>query len=233
MGAIEPPSVISLELVDTGTGMTEEVRRRCLEPFFTTKGKQGTGLGLAMVYGIVQRHHGTIDLRSAPGQGTTFHFLFPIGRKPEPVQHVEAGGYQRPLRILAVDDQPVLCEILVEYLAEDWHTVEVAGAGEEALAKFRAQPFDLVITDRAMPGITGEQLAAGIKAIYPAAKVILLTGYGSAGDRGSYSSCIDMVVDKPATRETLRRAICQVMAEHGEGAEVTPRQMTDSPLVIA
>ena len=233
LGAAEPLSVISLELADTGTGMTEEVRLHCLEPFFTTKGKQGTGLGLAMVYGIVQRHHGTIELRSAPGEGTTFRFLFPIGRKPEPLKHVEPSGFLRPLRILAVDDQPVLCEILVEYLAEDWHTVEVASAGEEALDKFRAQPFDLVITDRAMPGITGEQLAAGIKAICPETRVILLTGYGSAGDRTNYSSCVDMVVDKPATREMLRRAIYQVMAESEDGAALTPRQMSDSPLVIA
>jgi signal transduction histidine kinase len=232
-GAGEPVFVIALELADTGTGMSEEVRRRCLEPFFTTKGKQGTGLGLAMVYGIVQRHHGTIDLRSAPGEGTTFRFLFPIGRRPEPVGKADPTECLRPLRILAVDDQPVLCEILVEYLSEDWHTVEVAGAGEEALAKFRAQPFDLVITDRAMPGITGEQLAAGIKAINPQTRVILLTGYGSAGERGNYSTCIDLVVDKPATRETLRRAIGKVMAGHEDAVPATPRQMTDSPLGIA
>ena len=232
LAGADPLSVIALELADTGTGMSEEVRRRCLEPFFTTKGKQGTGLGLAMVYGIVQRHHGTIDLRSAPGVGTTFRFLFPIGRKPAPVKDIAPTEYSRPLRILAVDDQPVLCEILVEYLAEDWHTVEVASAGEEALGKFRVQPFDLVITDRAMPGITGEQLAAGIKAINPETRVILLTGYGSAGDRGHYSPCIDMVVDKPATRETLRRAICQVMADIPAAAAATPRQMTDAPLAI-
>jgi signal transduction histidine kinase len=233
LGATTPAYVIALELADTGTGMTEEVRSRCLEPFFTTKGKQGTGLGLAMVYGIVQRHHGTIDLRSAPGEGTTFRFLFPIGRRPEPVQTVESTECLRPLRILAVDDQPVLCEILVEYLSEDWHTVEVASAGDEALAKFRAQPFDLVIPDRAMPGITGEQLAAGIKAICPETRVILLTGYGSAGTRGNDSSCIDLVVDKPATRETLRRAINQVMAAQDDGDAATSRQMTDAPLVIA
>jgi signal transduction histidine kinase len=212
LAAAPPEWAVALELSDSGTGMTEEVRLRCLEPFFTTKGKQGTGLGLAMVYGIVQRHHGTIDLSSAPGAGTTFRFLLPVGHKPEAVRNVESCEPQRPLRILAVDDQPVLCEILVDYLSEDWHTVAVASAGDEALAKFRAEPFDLVITDRAMPGITGEQLAAGIKAIRPETRVILLTGYGSAGDRNRYASCIDMVVDKPATRETLRRAICQVMA---------------------
>ena len=232
LGGAGEVSVIVLELVDTGTGMTEEVCRRCLEPFYTTKGKQGTGLGLAMVYGIVQRHQGTIDLRSAPGRGTTFRFLLPIGRKPAPAGIVEPAESLRPLRILAVDDQPVLCEILVDYLSEDWHTVEVASAGEEALNKFRAQPFDLVITDRAMPGISGEQLAAGIKAIAPQTRVILLTGYGSAGERGGHSKCIDMVVDKPATRETLRRAISRVMAEPAEAAPGISRQMTDSPLLI-
>jgi signal transduction histidine kinase len=232
LGAAETLSVIALELADNGTGMNEEVRSRCLEPFFTTKGKQGTGLGLAMVYGIVQRHHGTIDLRSAPGEGTTFRFLFPIGRRPEPAVAATSTESMRPLRILAVDDQPVLCEILADYLAEDWHTVEVAAAGDEALAKFRAQPFDLVITDRAMPGITGEQLAAGIKAISPETRVILLTGYGSAGERNGAQSCIDMVVDKPATRETLRRAICQVMATRDSAPAAGSRQMTDSPMAM-
>jgi signal transduction histidine kinase len=234
LAAPAPESVIALELRDSGIGMSEEVRRRCLEPFFTTKGKQGTGLGLAMVYGIVQRHHGTIDLISAPGAGTTFRFLLPVGRRIEPVRNVELSDPPRPLRILAVDDQPVLCEILVEYLSEDWHTVAVASAGEEALAKFRAEHFDLVITDRAMPGISGEQLAAGVKAIRPETRVILLTGYGSAGERGRYAPCIDMVVDKPATRETLRRAICQVMAGVAGGAPEAPtaRQLTDSAILV-
>lgn len=214
--------VIVLELRDTGTGMTPEVQRRCLEPFFTTKGKHGTGLGLAMVYGIVQRHHGTIDLRSAPGEGTTFIFNFPVFHKQTLAPAADATEPITPLRILAVDDQPVLCEILVEYLSEDWHSVTVANSGSDALEKFRAQPFDLVITDRAMPGISGEELAAGVKAVAPGTKVIMLTGYASGGDRPKASPVIDLVVDKPATRETLRRAIQRVMRPAPAAAESRP-----------
>ncbi len=212
-----PEGTAVLEVADTGAGMDEETCRRCLEPFFTTKGKQGTGLGLAMVYGTMQRHGGSIDLQSTPGVGTTFVFSFPLGAKPEPVAAVEACGAQRPLRILAVDDQEVLCEILVEHLAEDWHTVETAHDGRVALEKFRAraaagEPFDLVITDKAMPHMSGEQLAEAAKALVPATRVILLTGYGAPME-GGLSEHIDLVVDKPVSREALRQAVATVSAE--------------------
>ena len=219
----EPPAAgspgegsVVLEVADTGTGMDEETRRRCLEPFFTTKGKQGSGLGLAMVYGTMQRHGGSIDLRSTPDEGTTFVFSFPLGVEPEPAAVPEDGGPQHPLRILAVDDQEVLCEILVEHLAEDWHTVETALDGREALEKFRAragrgEPFDLVITDKAMPYLSGERLAAEVKALAPQTRVILLTGYGAPTDE-ALAVNIDLVVDKPVSREALRQAVARVMA---------------------
>ena len=208
---------VLLEVSDTGTGMDEETRRRCLEPFFTTKGQKGTGLGLAMVYGTMQRHGGRIDLQSAPGQGTTFVFYFPVKAKAAETAVAPVDGVQHSLSILTVDDQPVLCEILAEHLAEDWHTVETAADGREALEKFRAKavehPYDLVITDKAMPHMNGEQLAAAIKAMAPGTRVILLTGYGATSDGSLLPANIDMVVDKPVTRQTLREAIARVMAE--------------------
>ncbi len=208
---------VVLEVGDTGTGMDEETRRRCLEPFFTTKGQKGTGLGLAMVYGTVQRHGGRIDLQSTPGEGTTFIFHLPVEAKIPEAAAPKAADVHQSLSILTVDDQPVLCEILAEHLTEDWHTVETAADGREALEMFRAKagghPYDLVITDKAMPHMNGEQLAAAIKAMIPGTRVILLTGYGATGDGSLLPANIDMVVDKPVTRQALREAVARVMAD--------------------
>ena len=148
-----------LDVEDTGVGMDEETCRRCLEPFFTTKGAGGTGLGLAMVYGTLQRHGGTIDLQSRVEEGTRFSLHLPL-RPPEAAEAAPVVAEQPPRRILVVDDQEVLCEILVEYLAGEGHTVDTAFDGSKALAKFRAAEhgggYELVITDRAMPGMSGE-----------------------------------------------------------------------------
>ena len=208
----EEPCLV-LEVGDTGTGMDEETRRRCLEPFYTTKGSQGTGLGLAMVSSTVKSHGGSIDLRSAPGVGTTFAFILPIRPLVMEAPHeFHELKMQTPLRILTVDDQPVLCEILVEYLTDEWHEVETASDGYEALEKFRRRPFDLIITDKAMPGMGGEQLAAQAKAISARTRVILLTGYGALSDLAPESSSVDMVLDKPTTCNALREAVSKVMA---------------------
>jgi PAS domain S-box-containing protein len=129
-----------LEVSDTGVGMTEEVRRRCLEPFFTTKGERGTGMGLAMVYGIVQRHEGTIDIRSEAGEGTTFTIRLPIrrGERGERSgQRTESSpSLLRALRILVVEDEPTVCGIIAAYLARDGHAVETAANGTEGLKKY-------------------------------------------------------------------------------------------------
>ena len=209
---------VVLEVADTGVGMDEETRRRCLEPFFTTKGQKGTGLGLAMVYGTMQRHGGRIELESQLGRGTMFRFYLPVEAKiPEPVP-TPSEDVRHSLRILAVDDQPVLCEILAEHLTEDWHTVESAADGREALEMFRAHaaglhPYDLVITDKAMPHMNGEQLATAVKAMAPGTRVIMLTGYGAPPEGGLLPANVDMVVDKPVTRQALREAVARVMAE--------------------
>ena len=189
---------ITLEVSDTGTGMTEETRRRCLEPFFSTKGERGTGLGLAMVYGIVERHGATLDIRSEMGKGTTFAIHLPShaigGSQIEPAE----GEMERLLNVLVVDDQPVLCDIFTEYLRHDWHNVETANNGAEALEKFQAGSFDLVITDLTMPGMTGEQLATAIREISPSIPIILLTGFSDYRcGRNGHESAITEVISKP------------------------------------
>ena len=204
---------VVVEITDTGAGMTAEVRERCLEPFFTTKGDNGTGLGLAMVFGIVQRHSGSLDLRTAPGEGTTFRLGFPAALETAATARPATDSPHRALRILVVDDQPVLCELLREYLLYDLHSVETAEDPREALERFREGDFDLVITDQVMAEMNGEQLAVQIKAHAPHVPVILLTGFGhDALSPESESGIIDLVVGKPLLRATLRSAIAKVMA---------------------
>ncbi len=204
-----------LSVGDTGAGMDEATRRRCLEPFFTTKGERGTGLGLAMVYGTVQRHGGHIDLDSAPGRGTTFTFTLPVrawSAAEALLPVVEAG---LPWSILIVDDQPDFLLILERYLTRGGLEVETALSGDAALEKIRGRAFDLVITDKAMPGMGGEELARTIKAMSPQPRVILLTGYSISDDLvAGRAPGIDLVVHKPLTLAALRAAIGKVMVGH-------------------
>ena len=213
-------SALILEVSDTGIGMSEETRQRCLEPFFTTKGARGTGLGLAMVYGAVQRHGGSIALHSAPGEGTRFVLRLPL-REWEPATppfFIEALALVEH-RILVVDDQEPYLKVLHGYLSRDDHAVETATDGYKALEKFRAaqargEAFDLLITNGAMPDMSGEQLAAEIKALEPHTAVILLNGMGGLEENSPDDySAVDLTLFKPITHAVLREAVGRVMAE--------------------
>ena len=207
---------LCLRVSDTGTGMDEETRRRCLEPFFTTKGERGTGLGLSAVYGIIQRHGGMMEIESERGKGTTFCIRLPAA--PADMQKHEQSGDAAPketagiLRILVVDDLPIILEVLQAQLVEDGHEVETAGDGKEALEALAKGCFDLMITDQSMPGMTGEQLAVKVKEHCPKTAVILLTGFGGdTAETKNTAPGVDMVLGKPATSVELRRAIGQFM----------------------
>ncbi len=122
-----------VEVSDTGIGMDEDTRRRCLEPFFTTKGERGTGLGLGMVYGVMQRHAGEIDIQSAPGVGTSVRLAFGIADARAPA--TEAAAYVATgLTLLVIDDDPILLKTLREILERDGHTVLTADGGQAALS---------------------------------------------------------------------------------------------------
>ena len=194
---------------DTGSGMTESVRQRCLEPFFSTKGEFGTGLGLSMVYGIVERHRGKLEIESAAGQGTTFIIRLPQAES-SPVASVLSAGTRSPsaLNVLIVDDEPRVLEVVSAYLRCDGHSVSTAASGREALEKFRRNEFDLVVLDRVMPEMSGDQTARFIKQVKQDIPVIMLTGFGALIEvSGSQSQAVDVVLSKPVTLDALRQTI--------------------------
>ena len=180
---IEPGPYLRLRVSDTGHGMTPEILQRVFDPYFTTKepGK-GTGLGLAVVHGIVKSYGGGVTVSSEPGRGTTFDIYFP---KIEPVKAPLEAGRIEPLpvggheRVLFVDDEKAIVEIGQEILQHLGYEVVVRTSSVEALELFRAQPerFDLVITDMTMPNMTGDKLAVELMRIRPDIPVILCTGF--------------------------------------------------------
>jgi CheY-like chemotaxis protein/anti-sigma regulatory factor (Ser/Thr protein kinase) len=202
-------NAVRIEVADTGTGMTEEVRQRCLEPFFSTKGEQGTGLGLAMAFGIVRRHEGTLEIETAPGQGTTFRLTLPCHHSLPGEQEEARLTLDRSLRILVVDDEPSTLEVVSGYLRGDGHRVLTAADGGEAMQRFMSDDFDLVITDHGMPGMNGLQLADAVHRVNPAKAVILLTGFAFGPEQQPTS--IDCVLQKPLAREDLRDALRSVL----------------------
>ena len=207
---------VAVDVSDSGVGMPPEVRARIFEPFFTTKGERGTGLGLAMVHGIVQRHGGELDVSSAPGAGTTFTIRLPVARETAEEAPVAAPtGTTRSLHVLVAEDELSLRRILTSFLRADDHAVEVAANGREALERFGGGQFDLVITDRAMPDMGGDQLAAALDRLAPDVPVIMLTGLGEL--MNEVKECptgVDLVVAKPITLARLRAAVRAAVAGH-------------------
>lgn len=210
-------TTVAVEVSDTGIGMDEDTRRRCLEPFYTTKGERGTGLGLAMVYGMVQRHSADLSIESAPGKGTTVRLTFaaytssiaPASRHGAP--QIPA----RKLRILLVDDDPLLIRSLQDTLQEDGHVVVAATGGQAGIDEFRAargrgEYFDLTVTDLGMPHVDGRKVAAAIKAMSPSSPVILLTGWGQRMiSSNELPQHVDKVLSKPPRLHELRAAFAE------------------------
>jgi CheY-like chemotaxis protein len=182
---LKPGSYICLTVSDNGEGMDEVTLRRATEPFFTTKGTgKGTGLGLAMVSGVAEQSGGWFGLRSRKGEGTIAELWLPVAEehrpavdRPEPAVN-EAQAHHLPLVVVVVDDDSLVLTNTVAMLEDLGHTVVAASSGKEALHLIRQQgAVDLVITDYAMPHMTGLQLAEGIEKEWPGLPVILATGF--------------------------------------------------------
>jgi PAS domain S-box-containing protein len=205
-----------VEVSDTGAGMDDDTRRRCVEPFFTTKGDRGTGLGLAMVYGTMQRHNGSIEVSSTPGAGTRVRLTFPLsGSAPLATEESAAarGLAVSRMRILVVDDDPMVLRSLADALEEEGHVVVTANQGQAGIDTFvaaqeRREPFDAVITDLGMPHVDGRQVASAVKAASPETPVLLLTGWGQRlVAEGSAPTHVDQVLSKPPKMSELRQAL--------------------------
>jgi signal transduction histidine kinase/ActR/RegA family two-component response regulator/uncharacterized membrane protein affecting hemolysin expression len=211
--------LVTVEVQDTGVGMDEETRRRCLEPFFTTKGERGTGLGLAMVYGMIQRHSADFEIESAVGRGTLMRIAFPAFTQPVfASQRKDAPQLpMRRLRVLVVDDDPLIIKALEDALGGDGHVVVSASGGQMGLDTFAAargtaNEFALVITDLGMPHIDGRRVAEGIKRLSPKTPVIMLTGWGNRmlAERDTPAH-VDRVLSKPPRLLELRAALRELV----------------------
>jgi CheY-like chemotaxis protein len=213
----------SIEVRDTGTGMNEQTRRRCLEPFFSTKGEHGSGLGLAMVYGMVKRHGGEIEIVSEPGEGTTMRLLFTSdGATAKPQQTTVSpppaiASRKTGIRILLADDDAVLLESLRGALEADGHHVMTADDGQSALDAFEAAdktgaPFAVVITDFVMPIVDGRKVSTAIHQMRPGTPVIMLTAYGQRvrahDDTLPY---VDHILAKPTDLAELRATLARLV----------------------
>jgi signal transduction histidine kinase/ActR/RegA family two-component response regulator len=207
----------SVEVADTGVGMNEQTRTRCTEPFFTTKGERGTGLGLAMVYGVARRHSADLEIDSTVGKGSTVRLSFP----EPPSDVVGSGEPEAPpaipsrLRLLVVDDDPLILMSLRDTLERDGHVVVTANAGQAGIDTFTAaragtEPFDLVITDLGMPHVNGGKVAGAVKDASPSTPVILLTGWGKRlVAEGDVPPHVNHVLNKPPKLRELREALAR------------------------
>ncbi len=206
-----------VKIADNGVGMTEEVKNRVFDPFFTTRGVQGTGLGMSVAYGIIRRHGGSIDIESEPGCGTTVTVTLPsadegLARDIAGPEENAVGG--EPARILVVDDEDMFAEVLVEMLSEFGHEVKIARSGPDALEQFEESEFDLVLTDLGMPEMSGWQVAKAVKDINRDTPVVLLTGWGAAlAEKDLEASQVDMVLSKPVKMEDLALVVAEALGK--------------------
>ncbi len=205
-------------MADSGEGMPAEVREKIFEPFFTTKSKgEGTGLGLAVVHGIVKSSSGFITVYSEPGQGTAFNVFLPvIEARDKPPAEIKGQLPAGTERVLLVDDEKILIDIGAQMLERHGYRVTVRTSSVEALALFNAKPdqFDLVITDLTMPNLSGLELAAEIIAQRPEVPIILCTGFSAKiTPAGAESAGIKALIMKPISRDDLIRTARRVLDE--------------------
>ncbi|HUC85161.1 MAG TPA: ATP-binding protein, partial [Candidatus Acidoferrales bacterium] len=211
---------VQIEVKDNGIGMDEKTRQRCLEPFFSTKSlRGGTGLGLAMVYGMMQRHDGAIEVESAPGKGTCMRLTFPVRQKPAaaPQEPETETRPDRCLRVLCVDDEEMVRQLLNDCLTQFNHKVTTVADGQEALKLLRSarqgpEPFQIVITDLGMPNMDGHQLARTIRAEMPKLPIVMMTGWGAMmKEDGESAPEVDALVGKPPQLQELNSLLLRLV----------------------
>jgi PAS domain S-box-containing protein len=205
-------------VTDSGVGMTENIRQHLFDPFFTTKGARGMGLGMSVVYGIVTRHEGKIDVTTALGAGTTFTLEFPVSHeKHVPVVGTDGAALPallRPGKILVVDDEPEVAAVVKDVLATAGHSVDTAISGATALQMLEVSAYDLVFTDLGMPDMSGWEVAERINEVRPGIPVALVTGWGTALDEGdARRKGVTAVVHKPFEIDELLKTAHHLLSK--------------------
>jgi signal transduction histidine kinase/ActR/RegA family two-component response regulator len=235
---LNPGGYLRISVIDTGTGMDEATLAKATEPFFTTKGPgKGTGLGLSMVHGLAAQSGGALDVLSVPGQGTTVELWLPLALPDSPEMRPAApaperydpleNGAMRPCTVLVVDDDALVCTGTAAMLEDLGHSVIEASSGLQALDALHSERrrIDLVITDHAMPGMTGLELASQIRKTYPDLAIILATGYAEIPESMASERPLPRL-SKPFRQDELAAAIADVAGP--------PRaQRTPEPLSVA
>jgi signal transduction histidine kinase/FixJ family two-component response regulator len=229
---------VVVEVRDYGVGMDTVTRKRCLEPFFSTKRAGHSGLGLSLVYGAIQRHDGSMEIQSEPSQGTTVRLFFPTNLRPNTPQPGATPG--RPagrLRILCIDDEPLVRRLLKDVLEIYGHTVEVADGGLTGIAAFqKAQAsgrlFQVVITDLGMPDIDGRQVIQAIKHASPETPIIALTAWASLLDpNDTVRSEVQAVLQKPLSMAQLEAVLRRIGHSINQNAGAKPDLAEASPVL--
>ncbi|MBW6484589.1 MAG: DUF3365 domain-containing protein [Syntrophobacterales bacterium] len=216
ISAVTPGKYVKITIADTGIGMDEKIRARIFEPFFTTKAMgRGTGLGLAMVYGIIKGHKGAITVDSKPGQGTTFTIYLPASEQEAAKEKAAIKTIARGTEtILLVDDEQMILKVNRELLEFLGYRVYAAGSGQEALAVYmeKQKEIDLVILDMILPGISGGETFDRLRGFNPALKVLLASGYSIKGEaQAIMERGCNGFIQKPFRLEILSRKIREML----------------------
>jgi signal transduction histidine kinase/ActR/RegA family two-component response regulator len=231
----ESEGMVEIAVSDTGTGMSEEVRSRIFDPFFTTKGKAGLGLGLAVGYGIIRRHEGTVEVESEAGGGTTFKIRLPVATPEAKDQYIKESNasvvslhdgvtanslhppvLQQP-KVLVVDDEAYVRELLRDILDNEGCQAVLADDGQKALALFDAGNFDAIFTDIGMPEMSGWELADAIRERDSSIPLAVITGWGEAvGSAEQKGARVDWVVTKPFDMRRIVELAREVKHRHAE-----------------
>ncbi|HEY3118337.1 MAG TPA: ATP-binding protein, partial [Chloroflexota bacterium] len=210
LNASRQGSAVAITVTDTGGGMSTELQSRAFEPFFSTKGENGTGLGLATVFSVAERHGGSVSLTSGLGQGTVVTMMVPSSAEAAPSPSIEVPPFAfAPLHILAVDDQEPILMMVSAMLRPLGHTVDTATSGEAALEHLHSHAHDLVISDVGMgDGMNGWDLAEQVQLDFPGLPVLLATGWGAAIDpEEARAKGVAGVIAKPFRKQDLVDAV--------------------------
>jgi signal transduction histidine kinase len=205
---------VSLEVRDTGKGMTEEVYTHCLEPFYSTKDGMGTGMGLTIVNSTIRRYRGTLIIETVQDKGTRIIMNLPAWTPPTQETQIASARRttSRKLSVLLVDDDKLSRDVVSRILSAKGHSVEAVGTGNEGMDRIKQTKFDVAIIDRSMPGMSGDELAVALKEVSPETPVIMLTGFGDIMiEEETMPEGISLLVAKPAGITEIEDALARVV----------------------